>query len=65
MGAGGALRPQLPFTRKTLEGPGQPAFIEGTTPLPPAGRVAALSGRASAGTHQQPGGTSTAASGDC
>src|ERR687892_695246 len=53
MGAGGRLGPQLPSAGPTSEGPGQPEAAADVTPLPPAGRPAAVPGAAGGGTHEQ------------
>jgi hypothetical protein len=40
------LSHKRPFTRQTLEGPGQPDIAADVTPLPPVGGVAKLPGAA-------------------
>src|ERR687895_1733928 len=56
--------PQLPFTRPTPEGPGQPEAAADVASLPPAGRPAAFPGATGSGADEQPSGADAAASGD-
>src|SRR5918996_6147253 len=65
MGAGGRLGAELPPAGPAPQGLGQPEAAADVTPLPPAGRPAAVPGAAGGGTHEQSRRAGAAAGGDC